>query len=195
MKRREMRPATMTMAKGRLGVGADAGGKSGGQQAEAGNERGHHDGAEAKKRGFAGSGTDSHAFASQFIDVRDKDDGGFDRDAEQREQAEDGGDAEGSVREFQCDQRADRLGHDDAEGDGDGKFEVAVKREEDHEDEDDRERNDQKHLRFRFEELAVFSAPLHAVTLRQRDGFLTAAWPSLTARSRSRPSMLYCTPM
>ena len=48
-----MRPPTMTMAKGRWNR-ADAARKSGGQQAERGDQHGHHDGAQAQDRAFDG---------------------------------------------------------------------------------------------------------------------------------------------
>src|ERR1035438_6900382 len=72
--------------------------------------------------------------------------------------------------EFQGNQRADRLGHNDAEGNGYGKFEISVERKQDHENQNYGERADKEHLRFRFEELAVLAAPRHGVTLRQGHG-------------------------
>src|SRR5664280_2359708 len=72
------------------------------------------------------------------------------------------------MREFERDERADRLGEEDAERDGHGEFQVAVKCEENHEDDQHCEGTDDLHLVFRLEEFAVLAAPGEAVTRRQR---------------------------
>jgi hypothetical protein len=47
---------------------------------------------------------DVHAFEAQLVDVGDENDRGLHRDAKQRQEAEHGGDAEGSVGELEGDQ-------------------------------------------------------------------------------------------
>src|SRR5579864_6472931 len=154
-----------------LRVTADAGGHGGGKQAEAGDERGHHDGAKAKERGFERGVADAFAFETKFVDIADEDDGGLDGDAEQRQQTQDAGDADGCVRKLEGDERTDGLSQDDPESDGDGELEVAVEREENHEDKQKRERTDDPELRLGFEQLAVFTAPIQVIALGKRDGF------------------------
>src|SRR6476646_3914817 len=62
---------------GLLRVAADTGGHGGGEQTQAGDERGHHDRTQAEKGGFASGFADGAAFKAQFVDVTDKDDGGL----------------------------------------------------------------------------------------------------------------------
>ena len=79
---------------GLLRVAADAGGHGGGEQAEAGDERGHHDGTKAQQSGFARGFANGAAFEAKFVDVADENDRGLHGNAEQREQAENAGHAE-----------------------------------------------------------------------------------------------------
>ena len=51
--RQVIRPPTITTRERALGVGADAGRKRGGKQAERGDQRGHHDRPQPQDRGFA----------------------------------------------------------------------------------------------------------------------------------------------
>src|ERR1700722_10074376 len=74
------------------------------------------------------------------------------------------------MSELQRDQGAHWLCHDHAQGDSDGEFEISVESEQDHENQDDCQRADKVHLRFGFEELAIFASPLHAIALRQVHG-------------------------
>ena len=77
-----------------------------------------------------------------------------------------------------------------------GKFEIAVEREQDQEDEQYCQRADHVELLLGGQELAVLAAPLHPVAFAASERPCSiACWPSFTARSRSRPSMLYWTPM
>src|SRR5580692_149172 len=147
-----------------LGVAANAGGHGGGEKAEAGDERGHHDRAQAKQRSLQRCFADVFAFEAQFVDVADQNDGCFDGDAEQREKAEGAGYAERRVRELQRDQSADRFGEYNAEGDSSRKLEIAVEREEDHEDQENRKRADDEELRFGVQQFAILAAPVEAVT-------------------------------
>lgn len=67
--------------------------------------------------------------------------------------------------EFEGDESPNRFGEHDAECDADREFEVAIEREEDEKNQEDRERADDVELRFGFEELAVFAAPIEAIAL------------------------------
>src|ERR1700674_1693369 len=59
---------------GLLRVAAYAGGHGGGKKTEAGDERGHHNGAKAEKRSAQGSFADGFALQAKFIDVADEND-------------------------------------------------------------------------------------------------------------------------
>src|ERR1019366_10562394 len=96
----------------------------------------HHDGAQPQQRSFEGRGADILLFEAQLIDVGNQNYGSFDRDAHQSEQAEYRGNAEGGVREFERDKRADRLGEQNAEADRHWEFEVAIEREKNHENDE-----------------------------------------------------------
>ena len=71
------------------------------------------------------------------------------------------------MSELQRNQRSHRFGHDYAQGNGDGEFEIAVERKQNHENQHYGKRANKVHLRFGFEKLAVFSAPLHPIALGQ----------------------------
>src|ERR1700676_980182 len=154
-----------------LRVAADAGGHGGRKKTEASDESGRHNGAEAQQGSAECGFADGFAFKAKLVDVADEDNGGFHGDAEESEQAKDAGDAPGRVSELEGDERADRLGHHYAEGDGDGEFEIAVKGKKNHEDEKKRQRANDDELRFGFEKLAIFAAPIEGVTFGEFDGF------------------------
>ena len=59
-----------------------------------------------------------------------------------------------------------------AERDGDGEFEVSVEREQDHEDQHHGQGTDEVHLRSWLRGTGCIRRPIHAVALRQGDGFL-----------------------
>ena len=128
-------------------------------------------GTQAEQGGFAGGFANGAAFEAKFVDVADENDGGLHGDAEQREQAEETGNAERRVGEFEGDERADRFGEDHAERDGDREFQIAVEREQNHENQKDGERADDVELRFGFEQFAVFAAPFHAIAFGKLDVF------------------------
>jgi hypothetical protein len=65
-----------------LRVAADTCGHGSGEKAEAGDERGHHNGAKAQERGAECGFADTFAFEAELVDVADEDDGGFDGDTE-----------------------------------------------------------------------------------------------------------------
>ena len=125
-----------------------------------------------KQRSFPSGRADIHSFLPQLVDVGDENDGGLHRNPKQRQKTQDGGNAEGRVRELERNQRAHRFGHDHAQRDGDGKFEVSVERKQDHENQHHGQRANEVHLRFGLEKLAVFAAPCHPVALRQGHGLL-----------------------
>src|SRR5271155_3553346 len=151
-----------------LRVGTDAGGKRRGQQAQASDQRGHHDRTQAQQRSFARSGANVVILQAQLVDVRDENYGGLHRNAHQREQTEHGRNTEGRVRKFQRDERAHRLRHDHTQRDSHREFEIAIERKEDHENQQHCERADDQKLLLGFNEFAVFAAPAEAVARRQR---------------------------
>src|ERR1035437_9012838 len=67
-----------------LSVRADAGRKRRRQKAQTGYECGHHDGSQAQERSLARCRADVFVFETQFVDVREKDNGRLDRNAHQR---------------------------------------------------------------------------------------------------------------
>ena len=71
-----------------LRVGTDARGKGRRQKPQASNQRGHHDGTQPQERSLAGRRADIFVFETEFVDVGDKNDCGFDRHAHEREQPE-----------------------------------------------------------------------------------------------------------
>jgi hypothetical protein len=70
----------------------------GGQQAEGGDQHGHHDGAEAEDGAFDGGLFDGVAADAHLVDAFEHDDAGLDGDAEEREEADAGRDAEVGCR-------------------------------------------------------------------------------------------------
>ena len=154
-----------------LRVAADASGHGGGKKAEAGDESGHHDRAEAQEGGVARSLPNGTAFETKFVDVADENYGSFDADAHESEKAKDAGNAEGSVGQLEGDERAEGFGDDDADGDGKREFEVVVQGKKDEEDQKYGERADDIELGLGFEKFAVFAAPIKMVALRERDVF------------------------
>ena len=134
---RETRPATMTMAKGRCESDPMPCEKRGGQQAQAGHQRRHHDGPQAHHRSLEGRFADVLPFQPQFVDVGSIDDGGFHRHTHQHQQSQDGRDAERRVGQLERQQRSHGFGQHHAQHDDDGKLEIAVEREEDQEDQQD----------------------------------------------------------
>ena len=105
--------------------------------------RGHHDGTQPQQRRLPGGGADIHPLLPQFVDVGDQNDGGFHGNAQQRQQAQNGRDAEGRMGEFERHQRAHRLGHEHAQGDADRKLEVPVEGKQDHENQPEGERTNE----------------------------------------------------
>src|SRR5579862_5506736 len=148
---------------GFLRVRTDTGGKRSRQKAQAGDERRHHDGPQAQQRGFASGRANIFIFEPQLVDIRNQDHGRFHRNAHQRQQPEHGRNAEGRVREFQRDQRADRLGHYHSQRDRHREFEIAVQREQNQKNQKHRQRPYYFELLLRFEEFAVFAAPVDAI--------------------------------
>src|SRR5579863_2091475 len=72
------------------------------------------------------------------------------------------------MSEFQRNQCADGFGHDYAQGNRDRKLEISVEGKQDHENQHHSKGADKIHLRPGLEKLAVFAAPCHPITLRQR---------------------------
>ena len=98
MKQRADQPADDDDGEGALRVRADAVRESGGQQAQGRDQHGHHDGAKAEHGAFDGGVFDGVSAGAQLVDVLEHDDAGLHRDAEQRQEADAGGDAEVAYR-------------------------------------------------------------------------------------------------
>src|SRR5690349_11572683 len=129
-----------------LRIGAHARGEGGGEEPERRDERGHHDGAKAKQRGFAGGLRDRHPVPPQLVGVRDVHHGGLDRHPEQGQEPDPGGYGERRAGEPEGQQSAHRC-REQYGGHGDqGELEIAVQREEDQKDEPQRHRHDHDHL-------------------------------------------------
>ena len=77
----------MTMAKGRCESDPIPCEKAAGKQAQAGDERGHHDGPQTHHRSLEGRFGDIQPFQPQFVDVGSVNDGGFHRNAHQNQQS------------------------------------------------------------------------------------------------------------
>src|SRR5271155_5057633 len=107
------------------------------------------------------------SFQAQLINVADQNYRRLHRDAKQRQQAQNTGDAERSVRQLESNQRADGFRQHHAKRDGDRKFEIAVQREENQENQHQRQRTNDHKLRLGFQQFAVFAAPIQGVTRRQ----------------------------
>ena len=83
-----------------------------------------------------------HSFLAKLVDVGNQNHGRFNRNSQQRQQSQNRRNAERSMRELQCYERAHGFGHNDAQGNRDWELEVSIQREQDHEDNHDRERAD-----------------------------------------------------
>ena len=70
----------------------------GGKQAESRDQHGHHDGTQAEDGAFDGGLLDGVAADAHLVDVFEHDDADLHGDAEEREKADAGGDAEVGVR-------------------------------------------------------------------------------------------------
>jgi len=84
----------MTMANGPLRVGADGVGHRGGKQPQSRNQHRHHDGAKPQDSAFDRGSFRSVTSGSKLIDVFEHDDTRLNRDAEERQEADTGRNAE-----------------------------------------------------------------------------------------------------
>ncbi len=87
-------PADDDDGEGTLRVRADAVRCSGRKQAQGGDEHRHHDGAEAQDSAFDGGLFDGVTADAHLVDVFEHDDANLNRDAEECEEADAGGDGE-----------------------------------------------------------------------------------------------------
>src|SRR5580704_10747544 len=146
-----------------LSVRADTRGKRRRQKPQTSNKRGHHDGSQAQERSLACCRANVLVFKTQFVDVRDQDHGGLDRNAHQREQSERRGDAKRSVGHLESDQSAYRFREYDPKRNSHREFEVSVKRKQNHENDKHGDRANEFHLVLCLKQLAILPAPFESI--------------------------------
>ncbi len=165
MMRAEIRPPTMTMAKGRWESEPIARERAAGSKAEDGDQHGHHDRAQAQHGAFDGGIFDRVAADAELINVFEHDHAGFHRDAEERKESNAGRNAQmragDQQRQKATDRRDGHVGENQA-----SPFRRAEHGVENNENHQQRDRDDNRQALLRALLAFVFAGPIDVVADR-----------------------------